>query len=163
MIFTQQLRIRFILAAQWPAKVRGMHTFISFERLACAYLLAVSCATATFVSGNQVWALLADGDATFRFPVATFLLAWIMAFTGAFMPFAAAAIVALRRRIRSPYFFIGGAVLTALAFLPLLACAYSPRHLVRLAPMLALAGLAAGTACWLVLKSSHDEDTVPAV
>lgn len=148
MIFTQQLRIRFILDAQWPAIVRAMNTSTSFQRISCAYLLAVSCATVAFVSGNELWDFFANGDLTFRFPLATLLLAWIMAFIGAFMPYAAGMILAIQRKIRSAYYFVGGAVLTALAFLPLLACAYSSRHLVRLAPMLTLAGLAAGAACY---------------
>jgi hypothetical protein len=127
------------------------------------HLLAVSCAAVTFVFGNELWDYVVNGDKTFRFPLATLALAWVMAFAASVLPYAGAMTLAVRRGIRSPGFFIGGAVLTALAFLPLLACAYSPRHLVRLAPMLFVAGLAAGVACWRVLKSAHDEDTVPAI
>lgn len=135
----------------------------SLQRVMYAHLLAVSCAAVTFVFGNELWDLAVNGDKTFRFPLATLVLAWVMAFAASVLPYAAAMTLAVRRGIRSPFFFVGGAVLTALAFLPLLACAYSPRHLVRLAPMLFVAGLAAGVACWLVLKSAHDEDTVHAV
>jgi len=135
----------------------------SLQRVMYAHLLAVSCAAVTFVFGNELWDLAVNGDKTFRFPLATLVLTWVMAFAASVLPYAAAMTLAVRRGIRSPFFFVGGAVLTALAFLPLLACAYSPRHLVRLAPMLFVAGLAAGVACWLVLKSAHDEDTVPAV
>lgn len=137
-----------------------MNTKTSLERKICAYLLAVTCATVTFVSGNELWDFFAHGDATLRFPLATLVLAWIMAFTASLLPFAAAIALAVRRGFGGPRYFIGGAVATALAWLPFLACAYSPHHLPRLGPMLALAGLAAGTACWLVLKSAHDEDTV---
>jgi len=151
------------LAAQMPATVPGMDTNTSLERVTYAYLLAVSCATVTFVSGNELWDFFVNGDSTIRFPLATLALAWIMAFVASLLPYAAAIALALRRSFGRPRFFIGGAVATALAWLPLLACAYSPRHLVRLAPMLVLAGLAAGSACWLVLKSAHNEDTVPAV
>lgn len=135
----------------------------SLQRVMYAHLLAVSCAAVTFVFGNELWDLAVNGDKTFRFPLATLVLAWVMAFAASVLPYAAAMTLAVRRGIRSPFFLVGGAVLTALAFLPLLACAYSPRHLVRLAPMLFVAGLAAGVACWLVLKSAHDEDTVPAI
>ncbi len=140
-----------------------MDTSTSLQRVTYAYLLAVSCATVTFVFGNELWDLAAHGDRTFRFPLATLVLAWIMAFGAALLPYAAGMALACRRGIRSARYFIGGATATALAYLPLLACAYAPRHLLRLAPMLALAGLAAGAACWRVLKSAHDEDTVPAV
>jgi hypothetical protein len=134
----------------------------SLARLVCAYLLAVTCATATFVGGNELWSFVTAGDRTFRFPLATLILAWIMAFAVSVLPYAAGVALAIRRGIRHPRYFIGGAIATALATLPLLACAYAPRHLLRLAPMLALAGLAAGAACSLVLKSAHDEDTDPA-
>lgn len=140
-----------------------MHTSHSLQRVMYAHLLAVSCAAVTFVFGNELWDYVVNGDKTFRFPLATLVLAWVMAFAASVLPYAGAMTLAVRRGIRSPGFFIGGAVLTALAFLPLLACAYSPRHLVRLAPMLFVAGLAAGVACWCVLKSAHDEDTVPAI
>jgi hypothetical protein len=140
-----------------------MDTSTSLQRVMYAHLLAVSCAAATFVFGNELWDYVVNGDKTFRFPLATLALAWVMAFAASVLPYAGAMTLAVRRGIRSPGFFIGGAVLTALAFLPLLACAYSPRHLVRLAPMLFVAGLAAGVACWRVLKSAHDEDTVPAI
>ncbi|MTW10218.1 hypothetical protein GM658_06340 [Pseudoduganella eburnea] len=89
-------------------------------------------------------------------------MAWIMAFAASLPPFAVSIALAIRRGYGSARYFMGGAVATALAWLPFLACAYAPRHLLRLGPMLALAGLAAGGACWLVLKSAHDEDTVPA-
>jgi hypothetical protein len=135
----------------------------SMQRVMYAHLLAVSCAAVTFVFGNELWDLVANGDKTFRFPLATLVLAWIMAFAASVVPYAAAMTLAVRRGIHNPYFYIGGAILTAMAFLPLLACAYSPRHLVRLGPMLFLAGLVAGSACWLVLKSAHHEDTVPAI
>jgi hypothetical protein len=134
----------------------------SLERLVCAYLLAVTCATATFVGGNELWSFVAAGDRTFRFPVATLILAWIMAFAASILPFAAGMALAVRRGIWRRRYFIGGALGTALAVLPLLACAYAPHHLLRLGPMLALAGVAAGSACWLVLKSAQDEDTDPA-
>ena len=127
-----------------------MHISTSMQRVMYAHLLAVSCAAATFVSGNELWDFVASGDKTFRFPLATLVLAWVMAFAASVLPYAAAMTLAARRSIRSPCFFIGGAVLTALACLPLLACAF-------------LAGLAAGFTCWLVLKSAHDEDTDPAV
>lgn len=140
-----------------------MDTNTSLERVTCAYLLAVSCATATFVCGNELWDFFANGDTTVRFPLATLALAWIMAFAAAILPYAAGIALAVRRGFGRPRFFIGGAIATALAWLPLLACAWQPRHLLRLGPMLALAGLAAGSACWLVLKSAHDEDTVPAI
>lgn len=140
-----------------------MDTSTSLQRVMYAHLLAVSCAAVTFVFGNELWDYVVNGDKTFRFPLATLVLAWVMAFAASVLPYAGAMTLAVRRGIRSPGFFIGGAVLTALAFLPLLACAYSPRHLVRLAPMLFVAGLAAGVACWRVLKSAHDEDTVPAI
>ncbi len=140
-----------------------MDTSTSLQRVMYAHLLAVSCAAVTFVFGNELWDYVVNGDKTFRFPLATLVLAWVMAFAASALPYAGAMTLAVRRGIRSPGFFIGGAVLTALAFLPLLACAYSPRHLVRLAPMLFVAGLAAGVACWRVLKSAHDEDTVPAI
>lgn len=135
----------------------------SLQRVMYAHLLAVSCAAVTFVFGNELWDFVVNGDKTFRFPLATLVLAWVMAFAASVLPYAGAMTLAVRRGIRSPGFFIGGAVLTALAFLPLLACAYSPRHLVRLGPMLFLAGLVAGSACWLVLKSAHNEDTIPAI
>ncbi len=138
------------------ATVLGMDTNTSLERVTYAYLLAVSCATVTFVSGNELWDFFVQGDSTIRFPLATLALAWIMAFAAAILPFAAGITLAIRRGFGRPRFFIGGAVATALAWLPLLACAYSPRHLLRLAPMLALAGLAAGSACWLVLKSARN-------
>ncbi|SFF55206.1 hypothetical protein SAMN05518865_101440 [Duganella sp. CF458] len=140
-----------------------MNISTSMQRVMYAHLLAVSCAAVTFVFGNELWDFVVNGDKTFRFPLATLVLAWIMAFAASVLPYAGAMTLAVRRGIRSPYFFIGGAVLTAMAFLPLLACAYSPRHLVRLAPMLFIAGLAAGSACWLMLKSAHNEDTVPAI
>ncbi|WP_426339796.1 hypothetical protein ACN9MZ_26485 [Pseudoduganella sp. S-14] len=140
-----------------------MNISTSMQRVMYAHLLAVSCAALTFVFGNELWDFVVNGDKTFRFPLATLVLAWIMAFAASVLPYAGAMTLAVRRGIRSPYFFVGGAVLTAMAFLPLLACAYSPRHLVRLAPMLFLAGLAAGSACWLMLKSAHNEDTVPAI
>jgi hypothetical protein len=140
-----------------------MNISTSTQRVMYAHLLAVSCAAVTFVSGNELWDFIANGDKTFRFPLATLVLAWIMAFSASVVPYAAAMTLAVRRGIRSPYFYIGGAILTAMAVLPLLACAYSPRHLVRLGPMLFLAGLVAGSACWLVLKSAHHEDTVPAI
>jgi hypothetical protein len=140
-----------------------MNISTSMQRVMSAQLLAVSCAALTFVFGNELWDFVMNGDKTFRFPLATLVLAWIMAFAASVLPYAGAMTLAVRRGIRSPYFFVGGAVLTAMAFLPLLACAYSPRHLVRLAPMLFLAGLAAGSACWLMLKSAHNEDTVPAI
>jgi len=140
-----------------------MNISTSTQRVMYAHLLAVSCAAVTFVAGNELWDLAVNGDKTFRFPLATVVLAWIMAFAASVLPYAGAMTLAVRRGIRSPYFFIGGAVLTAMAFLPLLAYAYSPRHLVRLGPMLFLAGLAAGSACWLVLKSANYEDTVPAI
>jgi len=140
-----------------------MDTSTSLQRVMYAHLLAVSCAAITFVFGNELWDFAVNGDTTFRFPLATLILAWVMAFAASVLPYAAAMALAVRRGISSPCFYIGGAVLTALAFLPLLACAYSPRHLVRLTPMLFVAGLAAGVACWLVLKSAHDEDTVPAI
>ena len=140
-----------------------MHTDTFLRRAMAAYPVAVSCAAATFVTGNELWDFAVHGDRLVRFPLATLALAWIMAFGAALLPYAAGIALALRRRIHAPRYFIGGAVATALACLPLLACAYAPRHLLRLAPMLALAGLAAGTACWRVLKSVHDEDTVPAV
>ncbi len=135
----------------------------SLQRVMYAHLLAVSCAAVTFVFGNELWDFVVNGDKTFRFPLATLVLAWVMAFAASVLPYAGAMTLAVRRGIRSPGFFICGAVLTALAFLPLLACAYSPRHLVRLGPMLFLAGLVAGSACWLVLKSAHNEDTIPAI
>lgn len=140
-----------------------MNISTSTQRVMYAHLLAVSCAAVTFVSGNELWDFIANGDKTFRFPLATLVLAWIMAFSASVVPYAAAMTLAVRRGIRSPYFYIGGAILTAMAVLPFLACAYSPRHLVRLGPMLFLAGLVAGSACWLVLKSAHHEDTVPAI
>lgn len=140
-----------------------MNISTSTQRVMYAHLLAVSCAAVTFVSGNELWDFIENGDKTFRFPLATLVLAWIMAFSASVVPYAAAMTLAVRRGIRSPYFYIGGAILTAMAVLPLLACAYSPRHLVRLGPMLFLAGLVAGSACWLVLKSAHHEDTVPAI
>jgi hypothetical protein len=139
-----------------------MDTQPSLERITYAYLLAVSCATVTFVCGNELWGFFANSDAPLRFPLATLVLAWIMAFTASLLPYAAAIALAIRRGFGGPRYFIVGAVATALAWLPLLACAYAPRHLLRLGPMLSLAGLAAGSACWLVLKSAHDEDTVPA-
>lgn len=130
-----------------------MDTSTSIERAAYAYLLAVSCATVTFVGGNELWFFVAAGDSTFRFPLATLALAWVMAFSAALLPYGAGIALAMRRPGcgRRPAFFIGGAVATALAWLPLLVCAYAPRHLLRLAPMLALAGLAAGVACWCCL------------
>ena len=140
-----------------------MNISTSTQRVMYAHLLAVSCAAVTFVSGNELWDFIANGDKTFRFPLATLVLAWIMAFSASVVPYAAAMTLAVRRGIRSPYFYIGGTILTAMAVLPFLACAYSPRHLVRLGPMLFLAGLVAGSACWLVLKSAHHEDTVPAI
>ncbi|MGW8394566.1 hypothetical protein [Pseudoduganella sp. HUAS MS19] len=158
-----RLLAHFILAAHWRATVQAMDISHSLQRVVYAHLLAVSCAAVTFVFGNELWDFAVNGDRTFRFPLATLVLAWIMAFAASVMPYAAAMTLAVRRRIRSPYFFIGGAIITGLAFLPLLACAYSPRHLLRLAPMLLIAGLAAGSACSLVLKSAHDEDTVHAV
>ncbi|WP_229416789.1 hypothetical protein [Massilia eburnea] len=139
-----------------------MNTNTSLERVTYAYLLAVSCATVTFVSGNELWDFFTNGDAHIRFPLATLVLAWIMAFAASLPPFAVSIALAIRRGYGSARYFMGGAVATALAWLPFLACAYAPRHLLRLGPMLALAGLAAGGACWLVLKSAHDEDTVPA-
>ena len=140
-----------------------MNISTSMQRVMYAHLLAVSCAALTFVFGNELWVFVVNGDKTLRFPLATLVLAWIMAFAASVLPFAGAMTLAVRRGIRSPCFFIGGAVLTAMAFLPLLACAYSARHLVRLAPMLFLAGLAAGSACWLMLKSAHNEDIVPVI
>jgi hypothetical protein len=140
-----------------------MNISTSMQRVMSAHLLAVSCAALTFVFGNELWDFVMNGDKTFRFPLATLVLAWIMAFAASVLPYAGAMTLAVRRGIRSPCFFIGGAVLTAMAFLPLLACAYSARHLVRLAPMLFLAGLAAGSSCWLMLKSAHNEDIVPAI
>ena len=135
----------------------------SLQRVMYAHILAVSCAAITFVFGNELWDFVVNGDKAFRFPLATLVLAWVMAFAASVLPYAGAMTLAVRRNIRSPYFFMGGAILTAMAFLPLLACAYLPRHLVRLTPMLFLAGLAAGSACWLMLKSAHHEDTVPAI
>jgi hypothetical protein len=140
-----------------------MTTPPSLQRATCAYLLALTCAATSFVCGNELWDFFVNGDRTFRFPLATLVLAWLMAFAVTILPYAAAMTLAVRRNIRNPRYFIGGAVATALALLPLLACAYTPRHLLRLAPMLLLAGLIAGTACWLVLKSRHDEDPVPAI
>ncbi|WP_028101912.1 hypothetical protein [Pseudoduganella violaceinigra] len=128
-----------------------MDTSTSLERVTYAYLLALTCSATTFVFGNELWDYAANGDTTFRFPLATLVLAWIMAFAASVLPFAAGMTLAARRSIRSPLYFIGGAVATALALLPLLACAYSQRHLLRLAPMLTLAGLAAGSVCWLCL------------
>jgi len=140
-----------------------MNISTSTQRVMYAHLLAVSCAAVTFVIGNELWDFAVNGDKTFRFPLATLVLAWVMAFAASVLPYAGAMTLAVRRGIRSPCFFIGGAVFTAMAFLPLLACAYAPRHLVRLGPMLFFAGLAAGSACWLVLKSANYEDTVPAI
>jgi len=140
-----------------------MNTNTPLERVTYAYLLAVSCATVTFVSGNELWDFFANGDATLRFPLATLVLAWIMAFTISLLPFAAAIALAIRYGIGGARYFVGGAVITALACVPLLACAYSPHHLLRLIPMLIVAGLSAGSSCWLVLKSKHDEDTLPAL
>lgn len=131
-----------------------MDTNTSLERVTYAYLLAVSCATLTFVTGNELWDFFANGDATVRFPLATLVLAWIMAFVASLLPYAAAIAVATRCGFGSARYFIGGAIATALACLPLLACAYSPRHLLRLGPMLALAGLTAGCACWLCLRKA---------
>lgn len=131
-----------------------MDTNTSLERITYAYLLAVSSATLTFVTGNELWDFFANGDATIRFPLATLLLAWIMAFTASLLPYAAGIALAIRCGFGSARYFIGGAVATALAWLPLLACAYSPQHLLRLGPMLALAGLTAGSACWLCLTKT---------
>jgi len=134
-----------------PATVQVMNTNTSLERVTCAYLLAVSCATATFVSGNELWDFVVHGDATLRFPLATLVLAWIMAFVASLLPYAAAVALAIRFGFDGPRYFVGGAVATALACVPLLAYAYSPHHLLRLGPMLVLAGLAAGSSCWIVL------------
>lgn len=134
------------------ATVLAMDTNTSLERITYAYLLAVSCATATFVFGNELWEFLANSDATFRFPLATLMLAWIMAFLASLLPYAAGVALALQRGSGGRRYFIVGAVGTALAWLPLLACAYPPHHLVRLAPMLSIAGLAAGSACWFCLR-----------
>jgi len=131
-----------------------MDTNTPLERVTYAYLLAVSSATLTFVSGNELWDFFVNGDATLRFPLATLVLAWIMAFAASLLPYAAAIALAIHRGFRGPRYFIGGAVATALAWLPLLACAYAPRHMLRLGPMLALAGLAAGSASWLCLRKA---------
>lgn len=142
-----------------PATVRGMDTEPPIERVTYAYLLAVSCATVTFVSGNELWDFFANGDATLRFPLGTLVLAWIMAFVISLLPFTASIALAIRYGFGRARFFIGGAVATALACLPLLACAYAPHHLLRLGPMLVLAGLAAGSACWLCLRNAAAEAT----
>jgi len=131
-----------------------MNTNTPLERVTYAYLLAVSCATATFVSGNELWDFFASGDAALRFPLATLVLAWIMAFVISVLPFAASIALAIRYGFGSARYFIGGAVATALACVPLLACAYSPHHLLRLVPTLVLAGVAAGSSCWLCLRKA---------
>jgi len=137
-----------------PATVRGMNANTPLERVTYAYLLAVTCATLTFVTGNETWDLFANGDATLRFPLATLVLAWILAFVASLLPYAASIALAIRYGFGGARYFIGGAVATALAWLPLLACAYAPYHLLRLGPMLLLAGCAAGTACWLCLREA---------
>jgi len=134
-----------------------MDTNTPLERVTYAYLLAVSSATLTFVSGNELWDFFVNGDATLRFPLATLVLAWIMAFAASLLPYAAAIALAINRGFDGPRYVIGGAVATALAWLPLLACAYAPRHMLRLGPMLALAGLAAGSSCWLCLRKAVPE------
>lgn len=127
-----------------------MDTFISLPRALGAYVAAVSMAALLFILP--------------RFDPATLVLAWIMAFVAALLPYAAGIAFANWRGIRSRRYFLIGGVATAMLFAPLLAVLHRPAHFFGLLPWLALAGLGAGAvAAWLVLKSPHDEDTVPAV
>lgn len=127
------------MPAQSAGIVWGMDTFISLPRALGAYLAAVSAASLTFTLQ--------------RFTVATLVLAWIMAFVAALLPYAAGIAYANWRGIRNRSFFIAGGMVTALMYAPLLAVLHRLAHFLWLLPWLAVAGLSAGTACWLVLKS----------
>lgn len=122
---------------------------ISLPRALGAYFAAVSAATLVFTLP--------------RFTPFTLLLAWLMAFGAALLPYAAGIAYANWRGIRSWRYFLGGGVGTALLYALPLAMIHRPAHLLKLLPWLVLAGCAAAAACWRVLKSAHDENTVPAI
>lgn len=150
-----RLHRRFIPAAQWTAIVADMDQFISLPRALGAYLAAVSSAALVFILP--------------RFAPTTLVLAWIMAFVAALLPYAAGIAYANWRGIRSWRYFLGGGAATAMLYAPLLAALHRPVQFLGLLPWLALAGVAAGAAaratlapCRHVLKSPHNEDTDPA-
>lgn len=145
----QQLHSRFILSACASAIVRAMDTFISLPRAVGAYLAAVSVAALLFTLP--------------RFTPATLVLAWILAFVAALLPYAAGIAYANWRGIRRWRYFAGGGTATALLYAPLLAAIHRPAHFFGLLPWLVLSGLAAGTAAHrLVLQSPHNENPDPA-
>ena len=127
-----------------------MDNFISLPRALGAYLAAVSIAALLFTLP--------------RFTPATLVLAWILAFVAALLPYAAGIAYANWRGIRSWRFFLGGGAATALLYAPLLAAIHRPAHFFGLLPWLLLSGLAAGAvARRLVIKSPHNEDTDPVI
>lgn len=127
-----------------------MDNFISLPRALGAYLAAVSIAALLFTLP--------------RFTPATLVLAWLLAFVAALLPYAAGIAYANWRAIRSWRYFLGGGMATALLYAPLLAAIHRPAHFFGLLPWLLLSGLAAGAvARWLVIKSPHDEDPDPVI
>jgi len=143
---------------------------ITFMRACAGYAAGVATATAsatfTFAIAFGVWhwkdlGLLASG-ACFGIIVA------------ALIPYPIAVCYANRKGERGWGFFACTGLATALLGLILLALvpledncgdSYGPTliRLLELSLHLATAGISGGSACWLVLKSAHDEDTVPAV
>ncbi|MYN00910.1 hypothetical protein GTP41_02240 [Pseudoduganella sp. DS3] len=125
-----------------------MDNYISLPRALCAYLAAVTIAALVFVLP--------------RFTPATLVLAWILAFVAALLPYAAGIAYANWRGIRSWRYFVGGGAATTLLYAPLLAAIHRPAHFFGLLPWLVLSGLAAGTvARWLVIQSPHNENPDP--
>lgn len=110
-----------------------MNTFISLPRALGAYLAAVSCAALVFTLP--------------RFTPSTLVLAWLMAFVAALLPYAAGIAYANWRGIRSWRYFLAGGVGTALLYAPLLAVIHRPAHFFGLLPWLVFAGLGAGATC----------------
>lgn len=125
-----------------------MDNFITLPRALGAYLAAVSIAALIFTLP--------------RFTPATLVLAWILAFVAALLPYAAGIAYANWRGIHSRRYFLGGGMATALLYAPLLAAIHRPAHFFGLLPWLLLSGLAAGmVARWLVIKSPHNENPDP--
>lgn len=95
-------------------------------------------------------------------------------FVGCLLPYPVAVCYANRRNERGWGYFACCGLATALLGMALLLFAtpshecddsYGPTlaYLLGVSLHFAASGIAGGTACWLVLKSAHDEDTVPAV
>jgi len=147
-----------------------MTDHITLIRACSGYAASVTAATASAI----VTFSISYGMAPWKDWGQLAIVVWLAISISALIPYLIAIWYANRQGERKWGFFACTGLVTALLGMVLLALAAPSNecgdsegmtlaHFLGISLHFAAAGMSGGTACWLVLKSAHDEDSVPAI